>query len=179
MVHRLYILTLFLTLFISPLYGERAQPSNKAPLRSFVYPLIGERISSKFGVRSHPVLRYKRHHNGLDLAAPEGAIIRSVAGGRVVFADPYKGYGNLVVVEHGVFPSKVTHSKSITLTSHYGHCRKLRVQPGMQVSAGQILATVGSTGLVSGPHLHFEVREDGDAVDPLKYLPGLNQEAKG
>ena len=135
---------------------------------SFVYPLLGTRVSSEFGMRKHPVLRYVRHHSGIDLAAPEGATIRAIAEGTVIYADPFGGYGNFVVVQH-----------KNGLTSHYGHCATIGVSPGQKITAGAVLATVGKTGIVTGPHLHFEIRRNGIAEDPEKFLPGLALEGEG
>ncbi len=126
----------------------------------FVFPLLGERVSSSFGPRKHPVRKVHRHHNGIDLAAPDGAQIRAIASGTVVFADPYKGYGKLVVVLH-----------KNGITSHYGHCKEILAEPGAVVKAGEIIATVGSTGLATGPHLHFEIRCMKIPLDPLDFLP--------
>ncbi|MCB0333080.1 MAG: M23 family metallopeptidase [Bdellovibrionales bacterium] len=134
----------------------------------FVYPLLGERVSSSFGPRNHPVRHVQRHHSGIDLAAPQGAQIRAIASGRVVYADPYKGYGNLVVIEH-----------ANGITSHYGHCSKIHVDPGQEVKAGEIIATVGKTGLATGYHLHFEIRINGEPKDPDVYIPGLRDEPLG
>jgi murein DD-endopeptidase MepM/ murein hydrolase activator NlpD len=138
------------------------------PVSGFVFPLMAPRKSSTFGNRVHPVLKVARHHGGVDLAAPSGAMIRAIKGGTVVFADPYGGYGNLVVIRH-----------SNGFTSHYGHCEKLKVQPGQRVTAGQIIGTVGSTGRVTGPHLHFELRHNGVALDPDRYFPGLAAPGQG
>jgi murein DD-endopeptidase MepM/ murein hydrolase activator NlpD len=85
-----------------------------------------------------------------------------------MFADPYAGYGKLVVLQH-----------SNGLTSHYGHCAKLSVQPGAHVRAGDIIGTVGSTGISTGPHLHFELRKDGSTLNPEKLLPGLADGSEG
>jgi len=125
-------------------------------------------FSSRFGMRKHPIFKVRRHHDGIDLVAPIGAPIRAVAEGIVIFADPFKGYGNLVVIKH---PNG--------LTSHYGHLRTMKVQPGQHIKAGQIIATLGSTGSSTGPHLHLEVRRDGQALDPIQVIPGLTLEAKG
>jgi len=136
---------------------------------SFVYPLMGSRTSSDFGTRRHPVTkRHRRHHDGIDLAAPTGSIIRSIAAGRVIYADPWGGYGNLVVVKH-----------DNGLTSHYGHCATTSVMVGQPVHAGDIIGTVGSTGLSTGPHLHFEIRSHGKPEHPERYLPGLATPAEG
>ena len=137
-------------------------------LQSFVYPLLATRLSSNFGDRKHPVQKVVRHHNGVDLAAPTGTPIRAVAGGRVVFADPYAGYGNLIVIDHGN-----------TLTTHYGHCETISVKPGQTVLPGAILGTVGQTGLATGPHLHFEIRRNGEPYDPLKIVPLLASKGEG
>jgi murein DD-endopeptidase MepM/ murein hydrolase activator NlpD len=136
---------------------------------SFVYPVMGSRTSSDFGTRRHPIKKdIRRHHHGVDLAAPKGSIIRSIASGRVIYSDPFGGYGNLIVIKH-----------SNGLTSHYGHCQKRAVQVGQSVNAGDIIGTVGSTGLSTGPHLHFEIRRDGEPQNPERFLPGLDVPAEG
>lgn len=135
---------------------------------TFVYPLMGTRISSDFGNRKHPVIKTVRHHSGIDLAAPNGAPIRAIQGGVVVFADPYAAYGNLIVIQHG---------KGIT--SHYGHCESIKVRTGQRVRAGEVIGAVGSTGRVTGPHLHFEIRLNGEPRDPERFIPGLAESAAG
>jgi murein DD-endopeptidase MepM/ murein hydrolase activator NlpD len=136
---------------------------------SFVYPLMGPRESSDYGVRKHPIKRdLRHHHDGIDLAAPSGAIIRSIAAGRVMYSDPFGGYGNLVVIKH-----------ESGLTSHYGHCQTLKVRVGQVVRAGDIIATVGSTGRSTGPHLHFEIRKNGEPQHPERLLPGLADPTQG
>lgn len=130
---------------------------------SFVYPLMGPRQSSRYGLRNHPIKRKLRHHHdGIDLAAPKGAVIRAIAAGRVMYSDPFGGYGNLVVIKH-----------ASGLTSHYGHCDLLKVRVGQMVRPGDIIATVGSTGRSTGPHLHFEIRRNGQPQHPEQILPGL------
>lgn len=134
----------------------------------FVYPLMGPRMSSDYGKRVHPIKRVTRHHDGIDLAAPRGAPIRAIAGGLVIYADPYAGYGNLIVVQH-----------NNGFTSHYGHCETFRVKTGERIAPGQVIGTVGSTGISTGPHLHFEIRFNGKTYDPERLLPGLADEAEG
>jgi murein DD-endopeptidase MepM/ murein hydrolase activator NlpD len=149
----------------------QAVPSSLTKIVSrpaFVYPVMGPRLSSDFGKRKHPVLKSTRHHHGVDLAAPEQSPIRAIAGGQVIYADPYAGYGNLVVVRH-----------DDGMTSHYGHCRTIKVSIGQRVKPGQMIATVGSTGISTGPHLHFEIRVDGQPRDPELFLPGLASAAEG
>jgi murein DD-endopeptidase MepM/ murein hydrolase activator NlpD len=148
-----------------------AVPSSMTKIVSrpaFVYPVMGPRLSSDFGKRKHPVSRSIRHHHGVDLAAPEQSPIRAIAGGVVIYADPYAGYGNLVVVRH-----------DDGMTSHYGHCRSINVTIGRRVKPGQMIGTVGSTGISTGPHLHFEIRVAGEPRDPELFLPGLASEAEG
>ena len=158
------ILIAILLLTSSSVVSEKKLPV----FDDLVFPIMSPRISSNFGTRKHPIYKVSKHHNGLDLAAPRHSRIRSIASGVVVFSDKYKGYGNFIVIKH-----------DNGLTSHYGHCHKLKVDIGSKVKSGQVIATVGSTGLSSGPHLHFEIRDNGKAMNPRNFLPGLNAEAKG
>ena len=124
--------------------------------------LVGElpvkgRISSNFGMRHHPILNEFRHHSGLDIAAPKGSPIEAVMDGKVVFAGKRGNYGNTVIVEH-----------SDGYKSVYAHCDQLNVSKGDQIKSGEQIATVGSTGLSTGNHLHFEIRKNEEAIDPLK-----------
>lgn len=170
MRHLILLLATSIALLVGKTESAWGYPivGQQVPFRSFVFPIMSPRKSSPFGTRVHPKLRYVRHHDGVDLAAPSSSPIRAVADGVVVFADPYAGYGNLIVVKH---PNGVT--------THYGHCQAIKVKPGNRVTAGQIIGLVGSTGLSTGPHLHFEVRKDGHAYDPEALLPGLAIEARG
>jgi murein DD-endopeptidase MepM/ murein hydrolase activator NlpD len=141
---------------------------NQTSLMPFVYPVMGPRLSSDYGVRKHPLKRVRRHHHGIDLAAPIDAPIRAIAAGRVMFADPWGGYGRLVVIQH-----------ENGLTSHYGHCNALNVQPGQTVRAGDIIGTVGNSGSSTGPHLHFEIRQKGEPTNPENILPGITSQGEG
>lgn len=116
-------------------------------------------ISSGFGYRMHPILGYQRFHAGLDFAADYGSPILAADRGVVIFAGWYGGYGNAVIIDHGN-----------GLTTMYAHSQELYVSEGQTVQRGQAIAAVGSTGLSTGPHLHFEVRKDGEPVDPAPYL---------
>lgn len=116
-------------------------------------------ISSPFGYRTHPVLGYRRLHAGMDFAGAYGSPIRAADRGTVIFAGWYGGYGNAVIISHGK-----------GLTTLYGHCSQLFVSEGQTVTRGQQIAAVGSTGLSTGPHLHFEVRRDGTPTDPAAFL---------
>jgi murein DD-endopeptidase MepM/ murein hydrolase activator NlpD len=120
------------------------------------WPVDGE-VSSDFGWRKDPFTGQRSWHSGLDIAAPEGTPVRCWKGGTVSFSGKMHGYGNLVVVEHA------DGSKSF-----YGHNKGNAVTAGQSVKAGQVLAQVGQTGRATGPHLHFEVRVNDQAVDPSK-----------
>ncbi|MDM9380071.1 peptidoglycan DD-metalloendopeptidase family protein [Chlorogloeopsis sp. ULAP01] len=124
----------------------------------FTYPSDAP-TSSPFGWRIHPILGYRRFHAGLDFAASYGSTIRAADSGTVIFAGWYGGYGRAVIINHGN-----------GITTLYGHCSELYVTEGQSVQRGQAIAAVGSTGLSTGPHLHFEVRKNGTPVDPMAYL---------
>ncbi|ABA19809.1 Peptidase M23B [Trichormus variabilis ATCC 29413] len=115
--------------------------------------------SSPFGWRVHPILGYRRFHSGLDFAASYGSTIRAADSGTVIFAGWYGGYGRAVIINHGG-----------GITTLYGHASELYVAEGQPVQRGQAIAAVGSTGLSTGPHLHFEVRRNGTPVNPGDYL---------
>ncbi len=122
------------------------------------FPTAGS-ITSRFGSRFHPVLGYNRFHAGVDFGASYGTGIVAADSGTVIFSGWYGGYGNSVIVDHGG-----------GLTTLYAHASRLNVSEGQAVSKGQSIAAVGSTGLSTGPHLHFEVRRNGSPVDPLRFL---------
>ena len=111
--------------------------------------------SSSFGMRHHPILKTHRQHNGLDLAAPTGTPIYPLSDGVVITSEYRRGLGNVVVVDHGD-----------GWTSTYAHCDELFSIVGQSVKMGEQIATVGETGMATGPHLHLEIRQDGVAVDP-------------
>ena len=116
-------------------------------------------ISSSFGNRLHPILKSWIFHTGVDIGCASGKDIVSAADGTVIMAQWYGGYGNCVMVDHG--------GGIVTL---YGHASSLCVSQGQSVKRGQVIAKVGSTGRSTGPHLHFEVRKNGDYVDPMSYF---------
>ncbi|TVP65517.1 MAG: peptidase M23 [Nodularia sp. (in: Bacteria)] len=117
------------------------------------------RTSSAFGWRTHPILGYRRFHSGLDFAASHGSRIRAADSGNVIFAGWYGGYGRTVIIDHGK-----------NMTTLYAHASELFVAEGQSVERGQAIASVGSTGLSTGPHLHFEVRRNGTPVNPADYF---------
>lgn len=121
-------------------------------------PCVAE-VTSSFGWRMHPILGYQRFHSGIDFGADYGTLIQAADSGTVIFAGWYGGYGNAVIIDHGN-----------GLTTLYAHTSEFYVVEGQGVQRGQAIAAIGSTGLSTGPHLHFEVRRDGEPVDPIAYL---------
>jgi murein DD-endopeptidase MepM/ murein hydrolase activator NlpD len=112
-------------------------------------------VSSKFGMRRLHHEHSARMHAGVDIAAKTGSPIAAARAGEVVFAGERGGYGKMVIIDHGD-----------DIKSLYAHASELHVEPGQKVAAGDTIAAVGSTGKSTGPHLHFEVRQAGRAVDP-------------
>lgn len=116
------------------------------------------RFGSAFGYRIHPIYKYRKMHYGVDLTAPRGTKIHAAGDGVVVRADYAGGYGNCVRVNHGY--------GYLTL---YGHMSKMNVRPGQKVKRGDVIGFVGSTGLSTSPHLHYEVRINGKWVNPVNF----------
>jgi murein DD-endopeptidase MepM/ murein hydrolase activator NlpD len=130
----------------------------KSVLLNYQFPVDG-RMSSSFGNRVHPIDRAVKFHAGLDLAVPRGTNVEAAAEGKVEFSGWKGGYGNLLVIKH---PDG--------RETRYGHLEKILVNAGDKVSAGQQVALSGSTGKSTGPHLHFEIRENGQVLNPLTIL---------
>lgn len=139
-----------------------AQAKGQLPQRalSMAWPISGYWISSYYGNRIHPTLGYPRFHGGIDYAADYGKPIKAMESGTVIVAGYDPGYGNYIIIDHGGGVSTL-----------YGHSNKLLVKKGDTVVKGQTIALIGSTGVSNGPHLHFEVRVNGQTQDPLKWLP--------
>ncbi|MCR4990810.1 MAG: peptidoglycan DD-metalloendopeptidase family protein [Lachnospiraceae bacterium] len=126
----------------------------------FTFPCPNmKRISDEYGYRIHPVLGIEKFHNGVDMAAPTGSPILAAYDGKVVAADYSASMGNYIMINHGD-----------GLYTIYMHASALYVSKGQEVSKGQTIAAVGSTGRSTGPHLHFGVRRDGNYVNPWQYL---------
>ena len=118
-------------------------------------------VSSGYGWRIHPILNRRIFHNGIDLRGATGTPVRAAGSGRVIMAQWWSGYGNSVVIQHGG-----------DVTSIYAHLSRFGASLGRDVNEGEVIGYVGCTGLCTGPHLHFEVRESGAPVNPIKYLQG-------
>ena len=126
---------------------------------SFSRPLSSYQVSSRFGMRIHPIFKRRKMHNGIDLAAGKGTPILAAGAGRVIFAGWKKGYGNTVMIDHG--------RGYATL---YGHMSMILVDVGKDVMEGQPIGKVGSTGISTNNHLHFEIRVNGKPKNPTSFL---------
>lgn len=166
--------TRFKSLFTTILENERNTPtlgaveaptafSSPVPTRGISVPsrmpLEGAALTSSFGMRTHPVLGGRRQHHGIDLAAPSGTPVYATADGIVSRADWYSSYGLYISLEHGA-----------AMQTRYAHLSRLAVATGDSVKKGDLIGYVGSTGRSTGPHLHYEVRVEGLAVNPIPYM---------
>jgi murein DD-endopeptidase MepM/ murein hydrolase activator NlpD len=124
-------------------------------------PLDGASMTSGFGMRTHPVLGGRRGHKGIDLAMPTGTPVYATADGVISKAEWFSSYGLYISVEHGG-----------KIQTRYGHLSRLSVASGQSVKKGDLIGYVGSTGRSTGPHLHYEVRIAGVAVNPVPYMNG-------
>jgi murein DD-endopeptidase MepM/ murein hydrolase activator NlpD len=125
---------------------------------SLSWPVSGP-VTSPFGWRIHPILGYKKFHTGIDIGVGYGVPINAAGSGTVIYATWMGGYGNVIIIDHGN-----------GLSTLYAHQSSLAVGTGAHVARGQTIGYVGSTGFSTGPHLHFEVRVNGNPVDPMGYL---------
>jgi len=125
----------------------------------FIWPIRGA-ITSYYGLRRHPIFRTIRMHTGLDVGSRTGNRIVATDAGIVIFSGWWGGYGRAIIIDHGHGYSSV-----------YGHMSKLLVNRGQAVEKYQVIGLIGSSGYSTGPHLHFEIRYNGETQDPLRYLP--------
>ena len=140
-------------------YQSAPTGNNLKPFKGKLGIPVAGRLSSKFGMRHHPILRKTRLHAGVDLSAPTGTKIKAAADGVVISASYMRGYGNCLIVDHGG-----------GISTLYGHCSRIIARKGARVQKGEIIANVGATGLATAPHLHFEVRRNGRPENPLNWL---------
>ena len=126
----------------------------------FMWPSNTTRVTSPYGYRIHPVTGRQKFHSGVDIGAPYGTNIYAANSGTVVVAGYNTGgYGNYVIINHGGGYSTL-----------YAHCSSLRVSRGQQVQRGQVIANCGSTGMSTGPHIHFEIQLNGKTTNPMQYF---------
>jgi len=144
---------------IAAYYASAGKITGLKPFTGRFSRPVNGRITSGFGMRNHPILRRRRLHAGIDFGASSGTPIRAAADGIVIAASYSRGYGNMVILDHGG-----------GISTLYGHCSRLYVSSGQRIKRGQSIAAVGSTGLSTGPHLHFEVRVNGRPVNPMGKL---------
>jgi murein DD-endopeptidase MepM/ murein hydrolase activator NlpD len=139
------------------------------PPRGMILPVSGGEITSAFsGSRMHPLLRYFRAHLGADIAVPSGTRIVAPAGARVVSVGWRLAYGLTIELEH-----------TGGVVTRFAHCKSAIVRPGDHVVAGETIGLVGSSGLATGPHVHFEVLVNGNQVDPIRFIAASRDAAGG
>ena len=154
-------------------FAEKGQPGSyytfdgHGMTRTFLSsPLrVPQNITSGFGMRVHPVTKERKGHTGVDYAAPRGTPVYSVGPGKVDFAGTQNGYGKLVIVRH----------RDRTVETRYAHLTRIDVKEGDIVAAGDLVGAIGSTGVATGPHLHFEWRINGDPVNPVPQLANYRE----
>ena len=148
-------------------FDENGRSNKKALMRT---PIDGARISSKFGMRRHPILGYTRMHRGLDFAAPSGTPIMAAGDGTVQISGTHKGYGRYVRLRHWG-----------SIETAYGHLSRIAagLKPGARVKQGQIIGYVGQSGLATGPHLHYEVIQKGAQINPSSNQVPINKTLGG
>ena len=139
---------------------DKLEAAKEAAIRSPIgHPAEGQEITSRFGPRRDPFNKRRAMHNGIDFRADHGHPVRATAAGKIVRAGPNGGYGRFIEIEH-----------ENGVTTRYAHLQDIEVEKGQLVALGDRIGTVGSTGRSTGPHLHYEVRKDGDAVDPYIFI---------
>jgi murein DD-endopeptidase MepM/ murein hydrolase activator NlpD len=148
-----------LTRSISEAYDSLSSHQARFAALPSIMPTKGWLTSAFMRERVHPILHLARPHEGIDVSAPMNAEIEAPASGVVTEVKWVDGYGNMLTVDHGY-----------GLVTRYAHCSKILVARGQRVKRGQTIARVGSTGLSTGPHLHYEVWVNGKPVDPVKYV---------
>jgi beta-lactamase regulating signal transducer with metallopeptidase domain len=161
---KLKIFTIFPVIFI--LFGFLNLPSKAIEVTlpseselNFELPIRQGKITQKFAMGINPFKKIAVFHKGMDIAVPQGTNIYASEDGIVILSDSLKGHGNKIIIQH-----------ANGFTTHYSHLFRLLVKEDNEVKTGTIVGLAGSTGLSTGPHLHFEIRKNGEAVDPTEYL---------
>ena len=147
----------------TPAKPQKFEGAETSPRRALKAPLSNYSrmaILSVFGLRKHPVYHTSEFHPGIDIKAAMGDPVTASAGGSIIYSGKQSGYGNIVIIDHDK-----------GLCTVYAHLSEILIEPGSVVTEGQVIGRVGMSGNSTGPHLHFEVRAGGKAVDPIGYLP--------
>ena len=155
------ILALACMFITTIIWGMQQDPPDRSPLSNSV------KITSGFGMRMHPIMKLRRMHRGIDFGAPTGTPIYATSDGiieKAVLTQENKGYGNHIIIRHDE-----------EYQSLYAQMEELHVKVGQKVKKGDIIGLVGSSGASTAPHLHYEVRKNGKAVNPQPYLNGLEE----
>lgn len=139
--------------------ASQSAVADGAVISSGSWPVPGYSVNSPYGPRMHPVLKVPKIHTGIDIAAPTGTPAVAIDNGKVIFAGDQSGYGRTVMIQHD--------DGKVTL---YAHNSQLLVSVGDRVQKGQVVTKIGSTGMSTGPHLHFEVRINGKHTNPMAYI---------
>lgn len=142
---------------MKPSSGTKVQVTS-----GFIRPISGP-ITSPFGYRIHPIFKSRIFHSGIDIGGPNGGAIRASNNGKVIYAGWYGGYGQVVILDHGIVRGQ-------PITTLYAHLSSISVTKGQTVTRGQQIGREGSTGYSTGPHCHFEVRVNGQPRNPLNYI---------
>lgn len=142
--------------------NKTAKSSDITVATGFMKPISG-RITSPYGYRIHPIFNTRTFHSGIDIGGPNQGAIKASNSGKVIYTGWYGGYGKVVILEHGMVGGK-------PLTTLYAHMSSIAVSNGTKVQRGQVLGYEGTTGYSTGPHCHFEVRENGQTKNPLSYI---------
>ncbi|MDD3001072.1 MAG: M23 family metallopeptidase [Candidatus Riflebacteria bacterium] len=140
-------------------FSLKSEIASKQGIEPFERPLKKGRITSPFGSRIHPTFKKRMYHSGIDLAAPKGTPIFCSRPGKVSYSGWKRGYGYIIIVDH-----------ANKIQTAYAHCSKLLVKVGQAVNSGQKIGLVGRTGVATGSHLHFEIRKNGRALNPLNFV---------
>ena len=148
---------------LAPAQNTKSITLEKLATTPSIWPVNGS-VTSSFGWRISPTGSSKEQHAGIDIAINAGTPVVATADGRVVQSGPFGGYGNLVQIDHGN-----------GISTLYGHNSQIAVNIGQSVKKGQVVSYAGSTGNSTGPHVHYEVRENDTSIDPWKYLVSHKQ----
>lgn len=141
---------------------ETSSSGDMKVVGGFIKPIAGP-ITSPYGWRVHPIFKSRTFHSGIDIGGASNGAVQASNAGKVIYAGWYGGYGKVVIIDHGSYNGE-------KITTLYAHLNSWNVNVGQYVSRGQIVGREGSTGYSTGPHLHFEVRVNGQTRDPLRYI---------